>query len=255
MLWMRYWDSRAAFLKLGWKINTALYNSVGFSWFLSSKPEAYLQLHYFQIKVEFMSESTPKDEWVHGVLLASAPPLPIPQNPLSKVQWSSKLLFLSPCPLFFFFLPCVSFCRLFSRPRWDTSAKWVSLRRKRWPPADTSRWPPLPAPGQLHLSFSCKNRKNDTKTNSTFGTSGRIWIPSQHRQLHSHWYSSFQQLPSVYDAYKPFHEEHEFSCGICGTDNPFWSQASSEAPQLLCLRIKRQNATSVKLKTTSLHKC
>lgn len=102
MLWMRYWDSRAAFLKLGWKINTALYNSVGFSWFLSSKPEAYLQLHYFQIKVEFMSESTPKDEWVHGVLLASAPPLPIPQNPLSKVQWSSKLLFLSPCPLFFF---------------------------------------------------------------------------------------------------------------------------------------------------------
>lgn len=172
MLWMRYWDSRAAFLKLGWKINTALYNSVGFSWFLSSKPEAYLQLHYFQIKVEFMSESTPKDEWVHGVLLASAPPLPIPQNPLSKVQWSSKLLFLSPCPLFFFFFPCVSFCRLFSRPRWDTSAKWVSLRRKRWPPADTSRWPPLPAPGQLHLSFSCKNRKNDTKTNSTFGSSG-----------------------------------------------------------------------------------
>lgn len=178
------------------------------------------------------------------------PPSRSHKNPRSKVQWSSKLLFLSPCPLF---LPCVSFWRrLFSRLRWDTSARWVSPRRKRWPPADTSRWPPLPAPGQLHLNFSCKNRKTTQKNNSTFGTSRHVWVPSQHRQLYCHWYSSFQQLPSSYGAYKPFHEEHEFSCGICGTDNPFWSQASSKASQLLCLRIKRQNATSVKLKTTSL---
>lgn len=103
--------------------------------------------------------------------------------------------------------------------------------------------------------FPAKTEKTTQKRIQHLARAEHIWIPSQHRQLHGHWYSSFQQLPSVYDAYKPFHEEHEFSCGICGTDNPFWSQASSEAPQLLCLRIKRQNATSVKLKTTSLHKC
>lgn len=40
----------------------------------------------------------------------------------------------------------------------------------------------------------------------------------------------FQQMPSSCGAYKPFHEEHEFSCGICGTNNPFWSQPSSKAP-------------------------
>lgn len=254
MLWMRYWDSRAAFLKLGWKINTALYDSVGFSWFLSSKPEAYLQLHYFQIKVEFMSESTPKDEWVHGVLLASAPPLPIPQNPLSKVQWSSKLLFLSPCPLFFFcpVLVFVVFFLVLGGIRVPSESLFVERD-------DHLR--------TLHVGLLCrhqvsfiwvfpaKTEKTTQKLIQHLARAEHIWIPSQHRQLHSHWYSSFQQLPSVYDAYKPFHEEHEFSCGICGTDNPFWSQASSEAPQLLCLRIKRQNATSVKLKTTSLHKC
>lgn len=35
---------------------------------------------------------------------------------------------------------------------------------------------------------------------------------------------------------EPFHEEHEFSCGICGTDDPLWNQPPSEAPQLLRLR-------------------
>lgn len=99
------------------------------------------------------------------------PSPPDPTKPPVESTMVFKTTLSLPLPPFFF-LPCVSFCRLFSRPRWDTSAKWVSLRRKRWPPADTSRWPPLPAPGQLHLSFSCKNRKNDTKTNSTFGSSG-----------------------------------------------------------------------------------
>lgn len=48
--------------------------------------------------------------------------------------------------------------------------------------------------------------------------------------------------------HKPFHEEHEFSRGICGTNNPFWIQASSKAPELLCLRIKEQNTTAVSCK-------
>lgn len=154
----------------------------------------------------------------------SLPPLPTPPNPLSKVQWSWKLQFVSfPRSPF----PCVSFCRLFSRPRWDTSAMSVSLHRKRWPPADTSRWPPSPAPSRLHQSFSCTNGKQKHIQLST----SRHSFDSQTTEKVIQWLTfQFQQLPSGFGAYKPFHEEHELSCGICGSNNPFWIQPSSEAP-------------------------
>ena len=100
MLWMWYWESRAAFLKLRWKINTALYDSFGFGWFLSSKSEAYLQLHYFQIKFELMSESTPKDEWVHGVVLASVPPPDPTKTPGPKYNGLQNYSFSPPAPFF-----------------------------------------------------------------------------------------------------------------------------------------------------------
>lgn len=118
-----------------------------------------------------MSDTTPKDKWVQSCLACLCPPSRPPKHPFqSTMKLKTTVSLFSPAPS-----PCVSFCHLFSRLRLDTSAKWVSLRRKRWPPADTSRWPPSPAPGQLHPSFSCTNsRKDKYKFNwLAFGT-GRL---------------------------------------------------------------------------------
>lgn len=54
-------------------------------------------------------------------------------------------------------LPGASSSRPSCHPRRDTSARWVSPRRTRWPPADTWRWPPSPAQGQPRPNFSCTN--------------------------------------------------------------------------------------------------
>lgn len=125
---------------------------VRFVWVLSSKSEAYLQLHYIRIKVEPNAwYYTKKTNEFNGVLLVSSRPVPSP-NPLSKFK--TTVSFRLPAPSL-----RVSSCLLFSRLRSDTSAKWVSPRRRRWPPADTSRWPPWRAPGRLRQSFSCTDRK------------------------------------------------------------------------------------------------
>lgn len=126
-------------------------------------------------------------------------------------------------------LPGASSCHPFCHPRRDTSARWVSPRRMRWPPADTWRWPPSPAQGQPRPNFSCKKNigfvgwgGDDGSSFRRVSFSGNTWVD-----------------------YKPFHEEHEFSCGVRGPDDSLWCQTSSEAPQLLCLRIKRQNTTLI----------
>lgn len=54
-------------------------------------------------------------------------------------------------------LPGASSSRPSCHPRRGTSARWVSPRRTRWPPADTWRWPPSPAQGQPRPNFSCTN--------------------------------------------------------------------------------------------------
>lgn len=129
---------------------------------MSSKPEAYLQLHYIQIKA-YLDETTLKRRSTLMVSCLSPPPTaPIPHNTpslLFKVCWSWKVLHLSRRPL-----ACTSFCHLSSHLRRDTSARWVSPRRKRWPPADTWRLPPLLGPSRPRLSFSCtikRGRESD----------------------------------------------------------------------------------------------
>lgn len=138
--WNGYWKvtlvyscNRQGFVKQTWSIYT-------------------FRLYPDKSKIKWV-DTSPKDKWEsNGVLLVSClpPPPSPPPNPCFKVQWSSKLQFT----FFATLLRPISSFHLFSRPRWDTSAKWVSLRRMRWPPADTWHWPPLPAPDQLHQSFS-----------------------------------------------------------------------------------------------------
>lgn len=191
------------------EMNTASYVSVGF-WSIYT-------VTLYPDKSRIKGYYTKRPCSVVSCLFLPPRPAPLP-DPL-KIHWSSKLLCLSlsPCPP-----PRVSFCRLSSRLRWDTSAKWVSLRRRRWPPVDTSRWPPSPAPSQLRLNFSCTKQKTSS--------SDRHVTPNNPSRCSD----------------EPFHEEHEFSCGICGADDPLWSQASSEAPQLLCLRVEPQNTSSAR---------
>lgn len=128
-------------------------------------------------------------------------------------------------------LPGASSSRPSCHPRRDTSARWVSPRRRRWPPADTWRWPPSPAQGRPRPNFSC--------TNIGFVWVGvRLMIPLSNRCVR-------HSVGILWVDYKPFHEEHEFSCGVRGPDDSLWCQTSSEAPQLLCLRIKWENSTLI----------
>lgn len=125
---------------------TPLCISVVFSCVLSRS--IYIQLHYIQIKAE-LTDNTPKDHSVQWCLACLCPP---PRRKYNEVQNYSA----PPPP------PPASSCRLFSRPQWGTSAKWASLHRRRWPPADTSRWPPSPVPGQLRQNFSWGGKKKQT---------------------------------------------------------------------------------------------
>lgn len=70
---------------------------------------------------------------------------------------------------------------------------------------------------------------------------GFIWIfPAQGQKK-----LKFRQFPHKRQTFwlccvnKPFHEEHEFSRGICGTDDPLWNQPPSKPPQLLWLRVRQ----------------
>lgn len=189
----------------GWvqKINTDQHFSCGWA----NSTSIYTVTLHIQMKAQW--NDTPKCWFMlHGVLLVS-PPLPDPPV-------ESRMEFKTSLPT-----PRVSFCRPFSHLRWDTSARWAALRRRRWPPADTWRWPPLPEPSRLHLNFS-----------------------------YTGWKLKFRRLPNKRDRFhfcwvnEPFHEEHEFSCRICGTDDPLWNQPSSETSQLLWLRVPQHKISA-----------
>lgn len=189
------------FVFYGWvqKINTDEHFSCGWA----NCRSVYTVTLHIQMNAEW--NDTPNCEFLlHGVLLVS-PPLPWPPESPSWKHVGVQSFSSSR----------VSFCRPFSRLRWDTSARWAALRRTRWPPADTWRWPPLLAPSRLRLNFSC-----------------------------AEWKLKFRPLPNKRDCFHfcwvnwPFHEEHEFSCGIRGPDDSLWNQPSSKAPQLLWLRVR-----------------
>lgn len=69
---------------------------------------------------------------------------------------------------------------------------------------------------------------------------GFIWIfPTQSENSSSGTFQTRGDYFHFFWVSKPFHEEHEFSCGICGADDPLWNQPSSKAPQLLWLRVPK----------------
>lgn len=160
-----------------------------------------------------MSDTTPRRLMSPGCLacLWPIPLLRLPSPPLPHGKYTEVQNDISspPAPS-----PCASFSHPSSRLRKGTSARWAVLHRKRWPLADTWRWPLSPAQGPLHLNFSFKKGKG--KSHLTYCRNA---------------FNGTFEFPNVWgNTYTPFHEEHEFSCGICGTDNSFWIQTSSKAP-------------------------
>lgn len=67
---------------------------------------------------------------------------------------------------------------------------------------------------------------------------GFIWIFPAQSQKNSN-SGNFHIRDRFCCVNKPFHEEHEFSRGICGPDDPLWNQPPSKPPQLLWLRVRK----------------